>query len=93
MIAPQMWYANRPGAEGFDKGGIVTPIKNLYGAGGVGIAESSGGNGYRAACHVAEEMGIRNQPWWIHRVGEYYYKKYIEKTYVPLRPTSILGEP
>lgn len=87
---PQMWYGNRPGADGFEKGGVVTPIKNLYGSGGVGPAWSSGGNGYRAACHVAEELGIRNQPWWTHRAFEYITRKYLMKNYEPLKPTSIL---
>jgi phytoene dehydrogenase-like protein len=89
-VAPQMFYGNRASIEGFEKGGIVTPIKNLYGSGSVGPAWSSGGNGYRAACHIAEEMGIRNQSWWTHRAFEYLAKKYIEKTYAPLQPTSIL---
>jgi beta-carotene ketolase (CrtO type) len=91
FVAPQMWYGNRPGAEGFAKGGIVTPIKNLYNCGGAGFSGSTGGNGYRAACQIAEELEIRNQPWWIHRISEYIVKKYFEKTYVPLKPTSILG--
>ena len=92
FAAPQMWYGNRPGAEGFAKGGIVTPIKNLCNCGGAGWSGSTGGNGYRVACHIAEELGIRNQPWWIHRVSEYIVKKYIEKSYVPLKPTSILDK-
>lgn len=87
---PQMFYANRTRIDGFDKGGIVTPIKNLYGSGSVGLVTSGGGNGYAAACHIAEELGIRNQPWWTHRIYEYVRKKFIEKNYVPLQPTSIL---
>lgn len=90
IAQPQMFFANRARVDGFDKGGIVTPIKYLYGAGSVGPVWSCGGNGYRAACHIAEEMGLRNQPWWKHRVFEYIQKKYIEKTYVPLKPTSVL---
>ena len=90
--APQTWFANRPGAEGFDKGGIVTPIKNLYGSGSVGPSFSGGGNGYRAACHITEELGMRNQPWWNHRPMEYYLKKYVEKTYVPLKLGSVLDK-
>lgn len=88
--APQIWYGNRPGADGFAKGGIVTPITNLYNMGGAGFSATSGGNGYRTACHIAEELGIRNQPWWTHGVAEYINKKIFEKTYVPLKPTSIL---
>lgn len=90
IASPQMFFGNRADIEGFDKGGVVTPIKNLYGAGSVGPAWSCGGNGYRAACHIAEEAGIRNQPWWTHRVFEYIEKKYISKTYVPLKATSVL---
>ena len=90
IASPQMFFGNRANIEGFDKGGVVTPIKNLYGAGSVGPTWSCGGNGYRAACHIAEEMGIRNQPWWTHRGFEYLSKKYIEKTYVPLKATSVL---
>jgi phytoene dehydrogenase-like protein len=87
--APQMWYGNRPGADGFAKGGIVTPITSLYNMGGAGFSGSTGGNGYRMATHIAEELGIRNQPWWSHGVGEYIMKKHHEKSYVPLKPTSI----
>lgn len=87
---PQRWFGNRPGAYGFAKGGVATPIKKLYGSGGVGPAWSSGGSDYRAACHIAEELGIRNQPWWTHRAFEYITKKYMSKNYVPLKPTSIL---
>jgi beta-carotene ketolase (CrtO type) len=90
IAAPQMFYGNRANIEGFDKGGVVTPIKSLYGSGAVGPAWTNGGNGYRAACHIADELGIRNQPWWTHRCFEYLTKKYIEKTYVPLKATSIL---
>jgi phytoene dehydrogenase-like protein len=92
VAAPQMWWGNRPGAEGFGKGGIVTPIKNLIGCGAAGFSGTGGGNGYRAATHITEELGIRNQPWWTHRMGEYLLKKHIEKTYVPLKPTSILDK-
>ncbi len=88
--AHQMFYANKSNIEGFDKGGVVTPIKNLYRSGCLGTTDSTGGNGYRAACCIAEELGIRNQPWWTHRVYEYVKRKYIEKSYVPLKPTSIL---
>lgn len=89
--AHQMFYGNRANIEGFEKGGIITPIKNLYASGsGVGPAWSNGGNGYRAAHHIAEELGIRNQPWWTHRIGEYVFRKYIDQSYVPLKKTSIL---
>jgi len=90
--AHQMVFGNRAAIEGFDKGGIVTPIKNLYGCGSVMLGGSNGGGGYMAACHIAEELGIRNQPWWTHRVYEYLIKKYVEKSYVPLKPTSILDK-
>jgi beta-carotene ketolase (CrtO type) len=90
--AHNMFYANRANIEGFEKGGIITPIKNLYGSGSVGWASSAGSNGYLAASHIAEELGIRNQPWWTHRVYEYLRKKCIEKSYVPLKPTSILDK-
>ena len=85
-----MFFANRMEYEGFDKGGVVTPIKNLYQSGSVGFVGSVGGNGYRAANCIAEELGIRNQPWWTHRAMEYITKKLILKTYVPLKPTSVL---
>lgn len=90
--AHQMFYGNRPGADGFDKGGIITPIKNLYGSGSVGLAGSNGGPGYAAACHIAEKLGIRNQPWWTHRCMEYVARKYHLKNYVPLKQTSILDK-
>ena len=89
--AHQMFFGNRvAGLDGFDKGGIVTPIKNLYISGSVGPAWSSGGNGYRAAVHVAEVLGIRNQPWWTHHVFEYLTRKHILKDYVPTKTSSIL---
>lgn len=90
FAAPQMWYGNRPGADGFAKGGIVTPIASLYNMGGAGFSGSTGGNGYRAACHIAEELGIRNQPWWVHGAGEYIMRKHFFKNYEPLKPTSVL---
>jgi hypothetical protein len=58
--------------------------------GGAGFSGSTGGNGYRAASHIAEELGIRDQPWWNHGVGEYIMRKHIARNYVPLKPTSIL---
>jgi len=88
----QMMYANRPGAQGFDKGGIVTPIDNLYMCQSNGITWSGGSNGYKTAVHVAEELGIRNQPWWKHRMFDYITKKYVEKSYKPLKPSSILDD-
>ena len=87
-----MFYANRADIEGFDRGGVVTPIKNLYLSGSMGFGGTSGKGGYSAACQIAEEMGIRNQPWWTHGLREYITNKYIEKTYVPLKPTSILNK-
>jgi len=71
---------------------VKNPLKNLYGSGSVGWPGTSGGCGYKAACHVAEEMGVRNQPWWTHRVYEYITKKYREKNYVPLKATSVLDK-
>lgn len=51
------------------------PIKNLYMSNSVWpISLSWGATGYNAACCVAEDMGIRKQPWWIHRPGEWLMK-------------------
>ncbi len=51
------------------------PIKNLYMCNSVWpISLSWCATGYNAACVVAEDMGIRKQPWWIHRPGEWLMK-------------------
>jgi phytoene dehydrogenase-like protein len=94
QAAHQMFFANRAdGMAGFDKGGIVTPIKNLYSSGSVGPSWSSGGNGYRAATHITEALGIRQkQTWWKHQVFEYLTQKYIQKSYVPTKTSSILDK-
>jgi phytoene dehydrogenase-like protein len=90
--AHQMFFGNRAnGIPGFSQGGIVTPIKNLYASGSVGPSWSAGGNGYRAATHIAEELGIRkNQTWWKNEIFEYLTQKYILKNYVPTKTSSIL---
>jgi phytoene dehydrogenase-like protein len=92
--AHQMFFGNRAnGMDGFDKGGIVTPIKNLYSSGSVGPSWSSGGNGYRAATHIAEELDIKkDQGWWKHQVFDYVMQKYIQKSYVPTKTSSILDK-
>ena len=88
---PSMMYGNFPGADGFGLGGIVTPIKSLYLA-TAGIVASGSGTGYKTAVFLAEKLGIRKQPWWRHKIMEYVTKKYVDKTYVPLKPASILDK-
>ena len=49
------------------------PIKNLYMSKGPWpIAFTWCATGYNAACAVAEDLGIRDQPWWNARPGEWY---------------------
>ena len=48
------------------------PIKQLYACKGTWpIAFTWCATGYIAACIVAEDLGIRNQPWWKSRPGDY----------------------
>lgn len=62
------------------------PIKNLYSSNSVWpISLSWLATGYNAACAVAEDMGIRKQPWWIHRPCEYTLKN-IERLSVTNNP-------
>jgi beta-carotene ketolase (CrtO type) len=50
-----------------------TPIKGLYMShGNWPLGLSICGVGYIAACVIAEDMGIRNQPWWKGRPGEWF---------------------
>ena len=59
----------------FDRMPYRMPIKNLYMCNGVWpVSLSWGAPGYNAACCVAEDMGIRNQPWWKSRPGEWMMK-------------------
>jgi len=51
------------------------PIKGLYMANGVWPLQFSiMGGGYNAASAVAEDMGIREQPWWTHKPVEWFFK-------------------
>jgi phytoene dehydrogenase-like protein len=65
-----------PASQGYlDRMPYRMPIKNLYMCNSVWpISLSWGATGYNAACVVAEDMGIRKQPWWIHRPGEWMLK-------------------
>jgi len=48
------------------------PIKKLYMSAGVWpLALSLMATGYNCACVVAEDLGIRKQPWWVHRPVEW----------------------
>lgn len=81
-----LWRSNVTAVNGCAQGGGVLdnqqvlgrmpyrmPIKNLYMSNSVYPASLSwGASGYNAACVVAEDMGIRNQPWWVHRPGEWF---------------------
>jgi len=73
-----------PGSQGYlDRMPYRMPIKNLYMCNSVWpVSLSWGATGYNAACVVAEDMGIRKQPWWIHRPGEWMLKN-LERLYVP----------
>jgi phytoene dehydrogenase-like protein len=52
-----------------------TPIRGLYmSAGNWPFALSHCMIGYIAACAIAEDMGIRKQPWWTHKPLEYFLK-------------------
>jgi phytoene dehydrogenase-like protein len=49
------------------------PIKNLYMSNSVWpVSLSWCAPGYNAACCVAEDMGIRDQPWWTNRPIEWF---------------------
>lgn len=64
---PTQWYLGRMPYR--------MPIKRLYMANGVWPCQFSvGAGGYNAACAVAEDMGIREQPWWTHKAAEWFFK-------------------
>ena len=58
------WYADRLPYR--------MPIKALYACKGTWpIAFTWCATGYIGACTIAEDLGIRNQPWWTSRPGDY----------------------
>lgn len=64
---PTQWYLDRMPYR--------MPIKGLYMASSVWPPQFSvGAGGYNAACVVAEDMGIREQPWWTHSHTEWFFK-------------------
>jgi len=83
-----VWRYNPSGVYGNGIGGAFTseqwmfdripyrmPIKALYSSNSVWPASMSYmASGYNAACVVAEDMGIRKQPWWVHRPVEWFLK-------------------
>lgn len=51
------------------------PVKKLYMSAGVWpLALTLMATGYNCASIVAEDLGIRNQPWWVHRPVEWLLK-------------------
>lgn len=49
-----------------------TGVKKLYLSNGVWpVAATWMAAGYNCACLVAEDLGVRNQPWWTHRPVEW----------------------
>jgi phytoene dehydrogenase-like protein len=87
-ISPlDLWRGNMASECGDGVGGAYTgsqwmydrmpyrmPIQNLYMCNSVWpVSLSWGAPGYNAACCVAEDMGIRNQPWWNARPGEWMF--------------------
>lgn len=52
------------------------PIANLYMSNSVWpIGATFLGQAYNAACVIAEDLGIRKQPWWIHKPLAWYLKQ------------------
>ncbi|MFQ5856741.1 MAG: phytoene desaturase family protein [Anaerolineae bacterium] len=76
-----LWRYNPSGVSGQVLGGDFSedqwildrmpyrmPIKKLYMAAGVWpLALSLMATGYNCACLVAEDLGVRDQSWWVHR--------------------------
>ncbi|MFQ5697129.1 MAG: phytoene desaturase family protein [Myxococcota bacterium] len=55
----EQWYAGRM---------PVRALPGLYFSNGIWpVALTHLGSGYVAACRVAEDLGVRGQPWWCHR--------------------------
>ncbi|MBW2137920.1 MAG: NAD(P)/FAD-dependent oxidoreductase [Deltaproteobacteria bacterium] len=83
-----VWRLNPAAVYGNSTGGTFTadqwmfgrmpyrmPIEGLYSCNGVWpVSLTTMATGYNAACIVAEDMGIRNQPWWTHRPAEWFRK-------------------
>lgn len=65
----KQWYQGRMPAK--------TSIPGLYFSNGIWPASLTHlGNGYVAACEVARDLGVRNQPWWKYKPMEYFIQKY-----------------
>jgi phytoene dehydrogenase-like protein len=80
-LTPEQYYLNRP-LPGF--GAPRTPIKKLYICNSIHPqATTNLAAGYNAACVVAEDLGVRDQPWWRNRPLEWWLNSLREKGYTP----------
>ena len=80
-LIPQQYYLSRP-LPGF--GAPRTPIKRLYLSNSIHPqATTNLAAGYNAACIVAEDLGVRDQPWWRNRPLEWWWDSLRKKGYTP----------
>jgi len=84
-----IWRRNPSAVYGQEYGGDVggdqwylgkmpyrSPIPQLYFSNGVWpIAGTYLAGGYNAACVVAEDLGVRNRPWWTNKPMEHFLRK------------------
>lgn len=78
---PKQFYLSRP-IKGF--GAPRTPIKKLYLSNSIHPqATTNLAAGYNAACVVAEDLGIRHQPWWVNRPLVWWWERLKEKGHTP----------
>lgn len=75
-VIPEQWYDKRPVPGVLRNGsGSRTFIDDLYLSNSIhpfGISVLS--SGYIAACEVALDMGVRDQPWWLSKATHWYLK-------------------
>ncbi len=65
-MIPEQFYDQRPVPGILKDGGSRTFLPGLYLSNSIHVASNSLlASGYLAACEVAEDMGVRQQDWWI----------------------------
>jgi phytoene dehydrogenase-like protein len=72
-MVPDQFFTSRPLPGVIVKGGSRTFIKNLYLSNSIHPMGASWlASGYITACEVAEDLGIRDKPWWSSKAVNWY---------------------
>ena len=65
-VIPEQFYDKRPVPGVLNNGASRTFLKNLYLSNSIHVSSNSLlASGYLAACEVAEDLGVREQDWWV----------------------------